>query len=270
MLEQISKRFALARFAAPLLNTPDFQGVFGGADRSTLPLDNQGLLRAVETVALPGTKLELIEQSSEEIFKVKTQDYPSAPLYVDKRFLIFADSNVPERPLIWPSADLILHRMKSLIGSMYVWGGNWPSIPRMLQLYPPAKALDEKSLKTWTFQGVDCSGLLYWATDGCAPRNTSELISFGKSLEIEGMTAQEVQKLIRPLDLIVWKGHVIIVLNSEETIESRAGFGVVTTNFLTRFDEILHSHKRKPASSWQSETQASTFVINRWLPHLQV
>ena len=131
----------------------------------------------------------------------------------------------------------------------------------MLDFYPPSKALDEKTLVTWTFQGLDCSGLLYLATDGCTPRNTSQLVTFGKSLSIKGKSPLEIQKLVKPLDIIVWKGHVIIVLNPEQTIESRAGFGVIVYNFLSRLQEVMDIHQKIPLNRWDP----SGFVINRWI-----
>ena len=253
---------AIAKFPTPILNTPDFRQVFGGEDGASLPLDTQGLLRAVETVALPQTKFEILEQSSEHILRIKTLDYSGDSLYVDSRFLSFTQPHAPERKRICPIPELLMHRLKRLSGAIYVWGGSWPGIPSMLDLYPPAKALDEKIFKTWTFQGVDCSGFLYWATDGYTPRNTSELISFGRSLPIEGKSLEEIQKLLKPLDLIVWKGHVVIVVNQNETIESRAGFGVVTLPLLTRLEEISRDLKRRPVSKWTDLDPC--FVINRW------
>ncbi len=257
----LPSQFAIAKFPTPILNTPHFREIFGGSDGASLPLDNRDLLRAVETVALPQTKFELLDRCSEHIFRVKTRDYAGDSLYADSRFLSFTAHEPPERAQICPTPDLILHRMKSLKGMMYVWGGSWPSVPYMLDLYPPARTLEEKIFKTWAFHGVDCSGLLYWATDGSTPRNTSELVSFGKSLPIEGKSLEEIQKLLRPLDLITWKGHVIIVMNQNETIESLAGHGVVTYPLSVRLNEIEQNYKRRPVSRWVDET---CFVINRW------
>ncbi|HPE85225.1 MAG TPA: hypothetical protein PLO43_03500, partial [Chlamydiales bacterium] len=80
-----------------------------------------------------------------------------------------------------------------------------------------------------TFAGVDCSGLLYEASYGLTPRNTSELISFGEERSLENL---------QPLDLLVWKGHVVIVLDPYHTIESRLGKGVVITPLADRLSEI--------------------------------
>jgi len=52
-------------------------------------------------------------------------------------------------------------------------------------------------------------------------RNTSSLIFYGKPLEIKGLDAGQIIAKVEPLDLIVWDGHVIIILDKERTIESR-------------------------------------------------
>ncbi len=233
--------------------------MFGGKDGATLALDEKGLLRAVETVAFSHTKFEILEVLDRGIARVKTQEYLGESLYVDLRFLQRIDHTTQERPCALPPSKIILEKMDTLLGFPYVWGGSFPGIPRMLEFYPPAKPLPENLKKIWTFHGVDCSGLLYWATDGFTPRNTSQLVTFGKSLKIENVSHQEIQKMVRPLDLLVWKGHVIIIINSEETIESRAGFGVVKRNLLERLSEI--AQQRKPVNTWDS---SESFVINRW------
>lgn len=255
--------FATAKYPTPILNTPDFHEIFGGHDGCSLPFDEQGLLRAVETVALPQTKFQLLEKCEEYIFRVKTKDYVGENLFVDQRFLLPASEKTPERESTLPLPEKILETLQKQVGISYVWGGNWVGIPEMLHFYPPAKALDEKTLIAWTFQGLDCSGLLYLATDGYTPRNTSKLVNFGKSLPIQGRSPQEIQRLVKPLDIIVWKGHVLMVLNPDQTIESRAGFGVVVCNFISRMEEILEVHKKTPLSSWQPD--AAGFVINRWV-----
>ena len=66
--------------------------------------------------------------------------------------------------------------------------------------------------------GLDCSGLLYEASRGMTPRNTSDLMHFGKQVTLES---------IQPLDLILYSGHVIIALSNREVIESGLEFGGV-------------------------------------------
>lgn len=218
--------YCTAQRPAPLLNTPDFQKVFGA---DSLPLDAKGLLRALELIALPGTKFQILEQIDAFTLQVATNDYPNASVYIDSRFVLPASETTPERSKILPSSDTILTRLKNCLGLPYVWGGNWSQgIPEVLSLYHPP--IPKNLHPAWTLQGVDCSGLLYEATSGYTPRNTSQLISFGK--EVPSIEA------IQPLDILVYPGHVIIFLDPFTTIESRYGKGVIVANLIERLTEL--------------------------------
>ena len=70
-------------------------------------------------------------------------------------------------------------------------------------------------------RGVDCSGLLYEATGGFTPRNTSALVTVWKSRPCCRSEHREIVGRLEPLDLIVWNGHVLIVLDRLRLIESR-------------------------------------------------
>ncbi len=215
-------RYCIATKPAPLLNTPDFQKVFGS---KVLPVDEKGLLRSLETIALPGTKFEILREAAPFVLEVTTNDYPGK-VFIDARFVTPVSENAPDRPKILPTAETILHRLKSALGLPYIWGGNWRSgIPEILSLYHPP--IPQSLHPTWTLCGLDCSGLLYEATDGYTPRNTSELIHFGKEVSSP-----------EPLDIIVYPGHVVIVMDHQTTIESRYGKGVVLANLSERLTEL--------------------------------
>lgn len=199
----------------PLLNTPNFVKVFN----KTLPFDEQKLVRELEMIALPKMVFQVIKEELGTILQVTTIEYPSSTsLYLDSRAGKFIPSgSVREKRL--PSVNQILERMKSKVGIPYVWGGNYSlGIPEWLKWYPPMKKLSPFEEIHWTFRGVDCSGLLYEATEGYTPRNTSELMTFGKEVSLDH---------VKPLDMILYKGHVIIALNSEEVIESNHHYGGV-------------------------------------------
>jgi cell wall-associated NlpC family hydrolase len=117
--------------------------------------------------------------------------------------------------------------------------------------------------------GLDCSGLLYSATGGWTPRNTSQLITFGDSVAVAGKHSAEIAALLKPLDLIVWNGHVIIVIDRQTAIESRlecgkAGNGGVQVSSLSqRIAEIMRT--RHPVNSWPNgKKQRDIFVVRRW------
>lgn len=263
-------RYAIARFPTPVLTTPEFTECFGGKKGDTLLLDAQKLLRPVEMILFPGSKIELKENiQSSLIWRITTKEHDCQDaLYIDERFVAFSKNNVPERHHTLPSLDSILELLKKQIGSRYIWGGNWPDgIPQLLQWYRPSiqeKSLDPLIHATWQLKGTDCSGLLYFATHGNTPRNTSQLVGWGEPIAIAGKTATAIITFLRPLDLIVWKGHVVIVLDTSTAIESKGGIGVIISSLQERLEEILK--ERKPVDQYVSEEPS--FVIRRWYSHL--
>ncbi len=259
----MSSVFAVAKGPTPVLNTKDFKAIYG---RTTLPLDEQGLLRGVETVALPGTKFEILEVCSEGICRVRTSAYPGEQLFVDRRFLMPAEEHTLERSSKLPEKEILISALANLAGKPYVWGGNWSrGVPQMLDLYPPSSPIDETTRIHWTASGVDCSGLLYEATDGYTPRNTAQLVHFGMPVWIQENGIYRLCEEVQALDLIVWVGHVIIVLDSQTAIESRGGAGVVMTPLKERLAEILR--ERRPVDDWVAAAALGPrFIIRRWYP----
>lgn len=203
----------------------------------------------IEMIALPGTKFKCVQQLSDSILQVETSEYPSAiPLYVDKRFLRFTSEETPEREKSLPSIDELLRWIQARLGLPYFWGGNWAEgIPEILDFYPSLKTASPEDQRDASCFGLDCSGILYQATNGSTPRNTSDLVNFGREVSI---------KERKPLDLLVWKGHVIMVLTRETLIESRIGKGVVISSFNERYPEILDLLQK----------QNKTLHVRRWHP----
>ncbi len=210
-------------------------------------MDPRGLLRAVELVALPGTHLAFLQGGMDGVAAVRLDSYPHSPLYVDRRAL----SEV--KPKLLPSSKPLIEELLKREGSAYIWGGNWSAgIPTLLDWYPPNGDLTLEVNKKWTLQGVDCSGLLYEVTGGMTPRNTEQLVSFGKGIACDDRSPLALSHLIKPLDLIVWKGHVIIALGDGRCIESIEPKGVVISPMRERLEELC------------SEWQTNRFVIRRW------
>lgn len=251
-------KFAITKSATPLLNTEDFANVF----KYPLPLDSKGLLSPVEMVAFAGTILVLLKQCNHWIYQVKMPNYPEIPLYTDSRFLKFLDTLPKKSQKRFLSKEILIEKLKNLVGNIYIWGGNWNlGIPELLEFYPPKFPLDLLSQKRWTLEGIDCSGLLYQVTEGFTPRNTSQIIHFGCGLNIEGMTLELIAEQLEPLDVIVWSGHMVIVLDNSSIIESSCSKGgVIITDLKTRLTEILQ--EKKPANHWKGQ---ETFTIRRWI-----
>lgn len=260
-------KYAVAVINTPVLNTSDFESVFGGRNGTSVKLDSKGLIREMEFIAFPNTVFEILEiipKGDHNIFRIKTADYPytSADLFIDSRFVRTTDSLPNDRNQILPDKQEILKKLNSLDGYGYMWGGNCgDGIEQLLEYYQPASELDNSTKNQWCLKGVDCSGLLYQASNGSTPRNTSSLINFGEGLDIQGMSASEIASMLQPLDLIVWSGHVIIVDDENMVIESTGDAGVHKSDLLARLKSVMK--ERTPVNDWDS-TSGKRFVCRRW------
>lgn len=266
-----SQKYATANEYTPVLNTYNFFLVFGGDDGSSVKLDSRGLIGEMEFIAIPGTVFEIIEVAEFDdrnlkYFKVTTDEYKyKGDFYVDSRMVTTFNTKPEQRRIEKPVKEDILKLMKSLIGYPYMWGGNYAyGIYPMRNYYPPKNEIDETTESLWILKGVDCSGLLYQATDGYTPRNTSSLLSFGDAVDIEDKTLEEIMPLLKPLDLIVVKGHVVIVLDENTAIESSPNSGVHTTELKARLSKIMDNHK--PVNEFGKRAwKNQEFVIRRWI-----
>ncbi len=279
----------------PVFNRPDLDSVYG----ETIAVDSCGLNRALEYVALPETVFEVIERSvgwNGRICKVKTQEYPSTnPLYVDVRFCQPV-KKAHEVVRVCPTKYAILEKMNDMVRDNlpYVWGGNVSKgVEYMDQFYPLPKSLSTAHKATWLMKGVDCSGMLYEATNGYTPRNTRDLTSFGRALQIqkfydplelrklqEGMDdtieqekiykaylngkIRSLIEILEPLDIVVWYGHVFTVLDRETSIESRFGKGCHTMPLAARLAELMGHGGRYPVNDYEKSDKGGTFTIRRW------
>jgi hypothetical protein len=248
---------------APILNTPNFKDIFGGQNNN-LKTDEKGHIRELEFIALKNMIFRIINQTSYPyIYEVENDQYNKKSLFIDRRFAkeIFSNNTLPKPTLCNLSKEEIIKKLISLLGTKYLWGGNWSrGVEKIIKYYPPSFSLNEEELSKWQLKGIDCSGYLFEVTNGCTPRNTGELVNYKTPINIEGLSLAEIAKLVKPLDLIVYIGHVIIILDSEHTIESREKFGVIKTPIIERFKELFAS--KKPANIYKNNTD---FVIRRWL-----
>ncbi|MBX7262814.1 MAG: C40 family peptidase [Chitinophagaceae bacterium] len=261
--------FAIAINYTPVLNSNNFSTVFGGVNGNQIKLDKQGLIREMEFIAYPKTVFNIVKtipQKGYNIYEITTNDYPysNKKLYIDSRFVKLSKLKPTERVTKLPNQQDILSRMKKLEGFPYMWGGNTPNgVIEMLNLYKPKGTINQTTKNLWILKGVDCSGLIYQATDGFTPRNTSSLVNYGNAVDnIENLNASQIAKLLKPLDLIVWNGHVVVVYNETTTIESTPDGGVKTTDLTKRLQIILKD--KKPVNNWNN-TSGKRFVVRRWI-----
>jgi cell wall-associated NlpC family hydrolase len=261
-------RFAQAIMDAPVLNRADFKSIFGGRDGKTLRTDRCGQPRAVEYVAPKGTLFRIEEElpsSGSTIFRVTTNEYPcpASGCYIDARSVKLYSSSPGEREKTLPSRDGILAALEGKAGTRYIWGGNVAAgVKELARWYPPSGTVDNG---LWQLAGLDCSGLLYEATGGFTPRNSSELVAYGRGIKIAGKNATETGAAVLPLDLIVWPGHVMIVLDQGRVIESRLVCGKPDEGVRIRpLREVLRDLMRTKKGVDTPAKSAREFSIRRW------
>jgi len=261
--------FAVAKEPTPVLNTPDFEAVFGGVDGTTVKTDNQGLIREMEYVAMTGTVFNLLgefDHVTYKIYKVEISEYKyNNELYVDGRFLELREKRPTPRKCVLPPKEEIYKYLDNAVGASYIWGGNYiKGIDKMLELYKPKGYISDKTKTRWSLKGVDCSGLMYEATDGWTERNTSKLVDFGEAVEIEGLSAEEIKAKMKPFDMMVWKGHVIYVYDENTAIQSGLSKGgVVKTDLLETLQNLMK--ERTPVNDYNAYS-GDRFVVKRWYP----
>jgi len=232
----------------PILNTPDFKYTFGGKSGSEIPLSVSGQPYSFEFVALKGMVFEWKETLEDSIFRISCPFYKGEKLFIDSRFTKPALAFTPNPAL--PAKASILKKMIEMTGTPYVWGGNWSAgVPEMSTYYPPKRSIDERTSILWNLKGVDCSGLLYEATGGASPRNTSELVYFGQPVP-PGTS-------LIPLDMILYPGHVVFVLDEKRTIESQFPYGVVQRDLSQRLMQF--ESERTRVERWRPDLDPGKF-----------
>ena len=219
--------FATTRLNTPLFNTPKISEVF-------LKYDKCHLIREIEMILLPKSAVTIISEN-DNVLEITTEEYCSVkPLYIDKRFVGKRDYVPNKREVEMPTKARLLKKIETLPNLTYVWGGNvLEGIPKLLKYYPPKKNLSPYDYLYSQLKGVDCSGLLYALTNGSTLRNTSQIY-----------TAYPEVSTLKPLDLLVWQGHMLITLPNNKVIESRQHDGMVISNLSVRLKQIEHHNPR--------------------------
>ncbi len=247
-------------FAVATAPVPVFNSVEAVLSPASLKPDRCGQIRELEFIAFKGTVFKIIDSMKKPtvVYEINTDDY-KAPngvrLYVSAKNVDLKALRPKDRTRPYPEREQILERLKASVGLPYIWGGNLSE----------GVVMEDRRI----FAGLDCSGLLYEATEGYIPRNTAQLVSFGNPVPVGRLGAGEIEKMLRPLDLIVWKGHVMVVLDSKMLVESildcqKKSGGVVISPIGKRLRQIMK--ERAPVDNWPRDNQkAKFFVVRRWL-----
>ena len=274
-------RFARATAPTPVFNSSELRAIYSGASGAVLKLDEFEQVAELEYIALPGTVFRVVAQKKlpdTTLYQVKTQDYPDSDLelWIDGRTVETSWGEPSARVAQLPTGEQVLASLRSASGATYVWGGNVrQGLSPWTTWYPASRTLTAHEALLWSFTGLDCSGLLYEATDGYTPRNTSGLVVLGQPVPVAGLSAADLPSRLQPLDLIVWKGHVVIVLDKDTAVESRhtyptdpAGtYGGVRVRPMADALADIYA-KRVPANAYvdQDANGQKVFVVRRWWP----
>ena len=259
--------YAVALESTPVLNTPDFESVFGGSSGISLKKDSEGLIRSVEYIALKETVFDILDETNKDnckILHVRPYKYDYGnKFYIDSRF-VKIQNTMPELPVRkLPSKKEIFTFLDRAVGSKYIWGGNCiEGINKLLEYYPPKGNIDDNTKLEWSLKGCDCSGLMYEAANGYTERNTSKLVNEGEPVFVEGLTAEDIASKLEPLDMIVWIGHVIYVYDEVTAIQSALSKGgVVKTDLIETLKHLIET--RTPVNNYDAGT-GERFVVRRW------
>jgi hypothetical protein len=247
-----------------------------GEGHDGLIFDKWHQIDPTETILLPGSIIRVQEVMKDRVVRMITSEYHSrTPIYTHASFIDeISRLPLPDRIKQLPSRVRMIHSMRHQEGKRYIWWGNSPmGVPELLDIFRNTRAESrELAMLKW----FDCSGLLYWATNGNTPRNTSELIDFGRAMDIEDRSVEEIIDLMEPLDIVAWKWHCLIVLDRWEIIESSVNWwdewnfsnpnGVRIRSLQEFLTELMHGkNPRYPTNiyPWKYLTNQA-FVVRRW------
>lgn len=240
--------FALAKDETPVLSTHEWDSIFGGETGEALRYDKYGEIDELVFVALPGTPFTLQRQIRKQTrsgaetiyYKVTTPAYTSdQQLWVDGRFLDLQDVRPPEKTPEYPIPAKTLVTLRSYEGSPYTWHGtSKDGVPELLEFYPAAEALSDRSKGDWALKGFDSLGMLYQASGGRTPLDLKSLARFGEAVFVDTSTvtdkdengnvrdttvpkAKLVMAGLKPLDIISMGDRLWVVLDNDQVLESK-------------------------------------------------
>ena len=221
----------------------------------------------LDTVLLPGSVIEVLgykengmaEVTCEMTEKVKHKGF------VYKSFVENCCENFEKEDVKRERSPMSLNEIRSVFKRClcenvpYCWGGNnFEAVPLRGTTFT-----SEKKGEQYECRGFDCSGLLYYISDGTLPHATGSLKDFGRRLfTIEAgkiwddAFTKEVEKVIADLkdtDFIAIKGHVIVAYN-KGLIEFRSkDLGCCFTSkegANKRITELIEAAKKKNSDVW--------------------
>lgn len=250
-------KYVTTKTYSPIFNIPDIYKFLSEID-GELKTDKKGLVPEISFIASPGKEFEIleeIEQSSYTILKVKPVDSEKI-YYIDSRFIEQSNGENNQRGKL--TKEEIIRNLKAMEGYPYEYGGAIANEVYKFESMYEINGLNKK----WKPKGLDCSGLIYQATNGLIPRSSNEIVEFGKGLDIEDRELDEIVEMIEPLDIIGYPGHVLIVIDKNSVMESSPKKGVRILQIESRMKALMKD--RKPVNDAEGKNKNKIFVIRRW------
>lgn len=250
-------KYVSTKTYSPVFNIPNIYKFLSEID-GEVKSDKKGLVPQISFVAPPGKEFEIIEEIEESgyiILKVKPVDSEKI-YYMDSRFTEQSDSEKNHSGKL--SREEIIRNLKAMEGYPYEYGGSIANGVYKFESMYEITGLKEK----WKPKGLDCSGLIYQATNGLTPRTSTAITEFGEGLDIEDKELDEIIEMVEPLDIIGYPGHVLIVIDKSKVMESSPKKGVRILQLETRLKQLMK--ERNPVNSVKGEDKNKIFVIRRW------
>lgn len=205
----------------------------GGTLRSEIESGRLARLRVDPHIAkvLPSDRRVTVQPHDDVVVRVVTSAYHRyaiEPLFaLDAVLEPFRGHCEPGagRP---PKRADVLARLLELLGTPYLFGGTSErGSPRQRQVLVELGAFEERDLdhpeldRIARAHGIDCSGLLNAATEGFFIGDSRDTVHLGPVLDLrEGTPPDEVARMLEPLDVIVWQGHMVIAMGDGRIIQS--------------------------------------------------
>ncbi len=285
---QIESEDTFQWYASTILPTPlywlnkknvDINRIMWWEGTTWLLLDSANTIDQLSIVLPVGTPVTLIDKVEKwefTYYEVRTRDFDvwywnNDAYFLDSRFVEKKESKPAEVIYKLPDMSSIFKTLLAAVDSQYIWWGSYYQwIPEINELYPTPSGVE---LSTWEqqykiLQWTDCSWLLWQATNWYTPRTTRTLLTFWDSVAISWDSVDQITKKVKPLDLIVWAWHVIIILSDEYAIESiwkeNFEWGVEIVSLKERLEDIFT--RREPVDEWSESSlpDKKKFVIRRW------
>ena len=220
----------------------------------------------LDTVLLPGSVIDVLgykENGMAEV-KCKMTEKVKHEGYVYKSSIENFCEKFEEGGVKQKRSPMSLEEIRSVFESClcenvpYCWGGNQFETVSLSGVTFTSKNEGEQ----YECRGFDCSGLLYYISDGTLPHATGALENFGTRLfTVEAAKKWEVSKEnlekiildLKDTDFIAIKGHVIVAYK-KGLIEFRSkDLGCCFTpeeKTIQRITELIEAAKKKNSDVW--------------------